>query len=155
MAVNDPTQSTQPTPVVTLQDVVTPIVQQAVASMAVTLQQAVGTTTSDLQQRVTTLEQQLADTLAKQAPQAEVAVLQASTGVLADLEHDPVTQRVIIWGIAGAVMVGALAILVFAMLGNATANRWIGAAPGAAVALVLWLSNAGVVLPKPKPVAKP
>ena len=134
MAVNDPTQ---PAPPVTLNDVVTPIVQQAV-----------GAVTADTQARLPALEQQLAAAATAQAPVLVGEFTQAAGSVLTTVEHDPVTQRVLVWGIVGAVLLAALGVIGFALLGNQTANRWVGAAPTAVVGIVLWVSSAGVPLRK-------
>lgn len=133
----DPTIIAQAAPQLTVNDIVTPIVQQTVAAV-----------TSDLQTRLTALEQSAATAVTAQAPVLVGELSQAAGAVLTTVEHDTLTQRVLVWGIAGAVLAVAIAIVGFALLGNSTASRWIGAAPAAIAALVLWLSNAGVVLPK-------
>lgn len=75
-------------------------------------------------------------------------VEQAAGRVLLNVEEDPTTQRLLVAMIVGALLIAALLVLVSALLGNATANRWIGAAPIALGAAVLWVSRMGVPLPR-------
>ena len=80
----------------------------------------------------------------------ESGVGRAGVAVVNNIEHDPWTQR----GIVAALLLAGLFVLVGAAMGNATCNRWIAGAPLALGSAVLWVSNAGLSLPK-LPVAKP
>lgn len=90
------------------------------------------------------------------AHKADIEAQLASAGskVLAAATEDTWLTRVVVLLVVGAVLAGSLAVVVFAMLGNATANHWIGAAPAAIVAIVLWLSRAGGITLPTKPAAK-
>lgn len=74
----------------------------------------------------------------------EAGVGRAGVAVVNNIEHDPWTQR----GIVAALLLAGLFVLVGAAMGNATCNRWIAGAPLAFGSAVLWVSNAGLSLPK-------
>ncbi len=134
-----PAQTTSAAPSLTdaLLPALTPVVQQAVSQV-----------TNDLQTRLASVESQLTATLTAQAPAAEAHVLVAGSSVLMDIEHDVVTQRILVCSVVGAALAAALVILVAALLGNHTASSWIAAAPALLGAAVLWISNTSVSLPK-------
>ena len=122
-------------------------------------QQAVQQATAELQQRLASVESQLAANLSQQAPKLEAYATTIGTDVLNTVEHDTLTQRVIVWAIVGVALAAALIILIAALVGNSTALRWIGAAPAVVGAAVLWVSRTGTELPKrtgmPTPGATP
>jgi hypothetical protein len=86
----------------------------------------------------------LVDEIAANKAAIEAAVGRVGAAVVKNVEEDPWTQR----GIVAAFLLAGLIILVAALLGNSTANRWIGGVPIALGAAVLWVSNAGMSLPK-------
>lgn len=112
-----------------------PVAQQAAQSVVAQL-------SVDLESRLTALENQ-----------AQGAVTQLLPGLVARVEEDPLVQRVVVFAIVGAALLGALVILVAALNGNSTALRWIGAAPALIVSAALWVSQAGVTGKKAAPPA--
>ena len=131
------TASAAPSLTDALMPALTPVVRQAVTQV-----------TSDLQARLASVESQLAASVAAQAPAAEKQVLVAGSSLVMDIEHDVVTQRILVCGVVGAALLAALVILVAALAGNHTASTWIAAAPALLGAAVLWISNTSVSLPK-------
>jgi hypothetical protein len=142
----DPTQLQQPTPPASLN--VNDLIAGAVAPIATQVaQQAVSDATAGLKQEIIRLTQ-IAD---QHSAQIADAAVKAGTAVLTTVTEDVWLQRAVVLTVVGATLLGALGVVVFALLGNATANHWVGAAPAAVVALVLWLSRTGTGgVPAPK-----
>ena len=103
----------------------------------------VTTQTANLESRITAVEASLSSAAIAAAPAVIADVTAAGGAVLVNLEKDPVTQRVVVWSIVGALLGAAVVVLVCALLGNTTANRWIVSAPAAVIAAALWVSNSG------------
>jgi hypothetical protein len=127
-----------PTPAASLN--VNDLIAGAVAPIATQVaQQAVSDATAGLKQEIIRLTQ-IAD---QHSAQIADAAAKAGTAVLTTVTEDVWLQRAVVLTVVGATLLGALGVVVFALLGNATANHWVGAAPAAVVALVLWLSRTG------------
>jgi len=118
------------------------ITQQVNQIATTAAQQAAAGVVADLQARLTAVEATAQQALQQQAPVLIADAATAGTAVLHTVETDPALQRNVVYGLVAACIIGALVILVAALLGNATANSWIGAAPGLIVGAILWVSKA-------------
>ena len=132
--------NTLPTP--SLTDALLPVLAPVISS-------AVSDATSGLESRLSAVEVSVATAASAAAPVLIGDVSTAGAAVLADVGSDKLTQRVLVWGVVGTALVAGLIILTAALLGNVTANRWIGAAPALFGAALLWVSDAGgIAVPK-------
>lgn len=113
---------------------------QSIAQQAA--QQAATGIVADLQARLTAVEATAQQALTQQAPVLIADAGAAGATILHTVETDPALQRNVVYALVAACLIGALVILIAALLGNATANRWIGAAPGLVLGAVLWVSKA-------------
>jgi hypothetical protein len=129
---------------VALDGLTTQATQQAsaVATNAVAgLQDAIDTTHAKSVELITNV----AADVEKNRLAIETQLAQGAGQVLTMATKDVWTVRAVV----GVVLIGALAVVAFALLGNATANRWIGAAPAAIGAVALYLADSGAItLPK-------
>lgn len=135
----DPNQITSPAPIL---DTST-LISAAVTPVATEVAQHV---VAGVQRDLVSLQAAFA------AHQTEVAQQLASAGgaVVTTLETDRTLQRVVVLAVLAALLVAAITILVAALLGNSTANRWIGGVPIGLGLAAAWISQAAPVRPTAK-----
>jgi hypothetical protein len=111
--------------------------QAAVSDTVQTLHAESKTLIGELEARVTANEQAIQDALGK-----------AGGALVKNVEEDPVTQRGLVWGAGAVIALYAGVVLIAYLSGNPEAKNIWGTAIGAIGAFVLWVSKAGVSLPK-------
>lgn len=132
------------------------ITQQVNQIATTAAQQAAAGVIADVQARLTAVEATAQQALQQQAPVVIADAAQAGTAILHTVETDPTLQRNVVYALVGACIVGALIILVAALLGNGMAQHWIAAAPALLAGAVLWVSKAQLPAaskPTPPPAA--
>ena len=148
MAVNDPTASA--TPAADLQSLLiaqlAPIAQQAAAQASQDATAGLSSIVAGIQSDLSNVQK----TVQAHQVQIEQQVANAGGAVIANVERHQWLQRVIALSILGAILAGALIVLVGYLTGNAQAAKIIAGVPAAVGGLVLlFVRLDGVALPKP------
>jgi hypothetical protein len=147
-----------------------PIATKAAQAVADNLVATVNQTTNDLAAAVTNTANQVTSDVNAMVTQGQTALTTTVTGlindhkaavtaqiqdiadkVLANATSDPVTERYIILTVLGTLLLAGLIVLVAALLGNATANHYIGGVAVLLGAPLLSILKTGIPISKAIP----